>query len=235
MPHSYQSVVVELECEGDHEKLRHACPDKSSEARPQKSIKSRPTHSHIQNLENTFKGWLAIAKLEPLSLFISLFYHCAFNVPSHWKWWSPWGIFTWCSISGEQVLLHDCWRLQYYWRFATVLVFTKRRSSHTHNYSMVVFFYLEREGSLCIDTTFLQLRNNRAQKTIQSIHKRSKHHPTTSDMAWAICGFEYNLLQSSGRTDVVHDNEWSTHVRFNHWPGLWRDPCWLGFQIIWNK
>ena len=26
------------------------------------------------------------------------------------------------------------------------------------------FFYLEREGSLCIDTTFLQLRNNRAQK-----------------------------------------------------------------------
>ena len=86
------------------------------------------------------KGWLAIAKLEPLSLFISLFQHCAFNVPSHWKWWSPWGIFTWCSISGEQVLLHDCWRLQYYWRFATVLVFTKRRSSHIHNYSMVVFF-----------------------------------------------------------------------------------------------
>ena len=97
------------------------------------------------------------------------------------------------------------------------------------------FFYLEREGSLCIDTTFLQLRNNRAQKTIQSIHKRSKHHPTTSDMAWAICGFEYNLLQSSGGTDVVHDNDWSTHVRFNHWPGLWRDPCWLGFQIIWNN
>ena len=86
------------------------------------------------------KGWLAIAKLKPLSLFISLFQHCAFNVPSHWKWWSPWGIFTWCSISGEQVLLHDCWRLQYYWRFTTVLVFTKRRSSHIHNYSMVVFF-----------------------------------------------------------------------------------------------
>ena len=20
----------------------------------------------------------------------------------------------------------------------------------------------------------------------------------------------------------------------NHWPGLWRDPCWLGFKIIWN-
>ena len=54
MPHSYQSVVVELECEGDHEKLRHACPDKSSEARPQKSIKSRPTHSHVQNLKNIF-------------------------------------------------------------------------------------------------------------------------------------------------------------------------------------
>ena len=51
MPHSYQSVVVELECEGDHEKLRHACPDKSSEARPQKSIKSRPTHSHIRTME----------------------------------------------------------------------------------------------------------------------------------------------------------------------------------------
>ena len=57
MPHWYQSliqsVVVELECEGDHEKLRHACPDKSSEARPQKSIKSRPTHLHIRTLENT--------------------------------------------------------------------------------------------------------------------------------------------------------------------------------------
>ena len=53
-PHSYRSVVVELECEGDHEKIRHACPDKSSTARPQKSIKSRPTHSHIRTMENTF-------------------------------------------------------------------------------------------------------------------------------------------------------------------------------------
>ena len=60
MPHSYQSVVVELECEGDHEKLRHACPDKSSGARPQKSIKFRPTHLHIQTRENTFNFIMSV-------------------------------------------------------------------------------------------------------------------------------------------------------------------------------
>ena len=33
----------------------------------------------------------------------------------------------------------------------------------------------------------------------------------------------------------VFDNRYNRHSQApNHWSGLWRDPCWLRFQIIWN-
>ena len=34
------------------------------------------TSKNVNNFSNFSKGWLAIAKLKPLSLFISLFKHC---------------------------------------------------------------------------------------------------------------------------------------------------------------
>ena len=31
----------------------------------------------------------------------------------------------------------------------------------------------------------------------------------------------------------VFDNRYNRLLQMlNHWPGLWRDPCWLGFKII---